>query len=114
MEPCYISCVLMYSSEVLSAPSLSFSVTVWGSVRVCERSINHDELSAVCSANTVSVIKSQRFCCSVHKCSSRFSWRESFQERLVRADPELVEFELKTGPGQIFPKASLEFKCIKA
>lgn len=36
------------------------------SVRVCERSVNDDELAAVCTACTVSVVKSQQ-CRMLHR-----------------------------------------------
>lgn len=130
MELAYISCVLIYSSETLSATSLPFSVTVWVSVRVCERSINDDGLTAVCTANTVSVIKSQQcrivhsaerkywtfvasivlkdgsFLLLIHERSSRFTRRHAFQECYIpdfwACRSKLVELDSKQVPGKSF------------
>lgn len=60
----------MYVSETRSAASLLFSVTVWVSVRVCERSVNDDEFAAVCTACILSVVKSQQ-CRMLHRAEGK-------------------------------------------
>lgn len=140
MELSYISSVFMYISGTLSATSVSFSVTVWVSVRVCEHSINDDELAAVCTVYTVSVIKSQQ-CRILHRAEKK---RWAFVASLVLKDGSFLLLSaqtqqqiyqercfsgalfhrflqiktcwiwLETGHRQNFPKALLESKCIKA
>lgn len=130
----------MYISETRSATSVSFSVTVWVSVRVCEHSINDDELAAVWTAYTVSVIKSQQ-CRILHRAEKKHwafvaslvlkdgsflllsaqTQQQSYQERCSSGalfhrflQIKTCWIWLETGHGQIFPKALPESKCIKA
>lgn len=92
MELSYISSVLMYISETLSATSLLFSVTIWVSVRVCEHSINDDGLAAVCTVYTISVIKSQQ-CRILHRAEKKY-W--TFVASIVLKDGSFVLLSAQT------------------